>query len=98
MKHLFSFLALFVAMQLNGQFDYQAAQKLALDAARGWANPQKVDHLTTRGAITHTLDSIVSRNGASVVVEKAEMEYNAEGLTTIMRQYLIDSLSGTLQL
>lgn len=98
MKHLFSLIALFVALQLNGQVDYQAAQKLVNDAARYWANPQHVDQLTTRGAITHTLDSILSRNGASIVTEKAEMEYNAEGLTTIMRQYLIDSLTGSLQL
>ncbi len=98
MKHLFSFLALFVAMQLNGQVDYQSAQKLVRDAARFWSNPQNVEQLNTRGAITHKLDSIVSRNAASAVTEKAEMEYNAEGLTTILRQYLIDSLTGTLQL
>lgn len=98
MKHLFSFLALIVAMQLNGQANYQSAQKFVNDAARYWANPQNVDQLTTRGAITHTLDSILLLNGASVVTEKAEMEYNDEGLTTIMRQYLIDSLTGLLQL
>ena len=98
MKHLFSFLALFVALQLNGQLDYQSAQKFVNDAARFWANPQNVDQLITRGAITHSLDSIVSWNGASVVTEKAEMEYNDEGLTTIMRQYLLDSLTGSLQL
>jgi len=98
MKHLFSFLALFVALQLNGQIDYQSAQKFVRDAALYWANPQNVEKLTTRGAITHTLDSIVSWNGASVVTERAEMEYNAEGLTTIVRQYLPDSLTGLLQL
>jgi len=98
MKHLFSFLALFVAIQLNGQIDYTSAQKMVLDAARYWANPHNVDKLTTRGAITHSLDSIVSWNGSSVVTEKAEMEYNDEGLTTIMRQYVIDSLTGSLQL
>jgi hypothetical protein len=98
MKHLFSLLALFIAMQLNGQIDYQSAQKFVRDAARYWANPQNVEQLTTRGATTHTLDSIVLLNGASVVIEKAEMEYNDEGLTTIMRQYLIDSLTGSLLL
>ena len=70
MKHLFSFLALFVAIQLNGQIDYTSAQKMVLDAARYWANPHNVDKLTTRGAITHSLDSIVSWNRSSVVTKK----------------------------
>jgi len=98
MKYLFSLLALFVAVQINGQTDYQSAQKLVRDAARYWTNPQNIDQLNTRGAITHALDSIVSRNGANVVTARSEMEYNAEGLTTTMRQYAVDSLTGSLQL
>lgn len=98
MKHLFSFLALFVALQLNAQTDYQSARKLVSDFARFWSNPQNVDQLSTRGAITHTLDSVVSKNAASFVTAKAEMEYNAEGLTTRMKQYGLDSVTSALQL
>lgn len=98
MKHLFSFLALFVVLQLNGQTNYQSAQKMVSDLSRFWSNPKNIEQLSTRGAITHTLDSVVSVNGSSFVTAKAEMEYNAEGLTTRMRQYALDSVTSALQL
>lgn len=75
-----------VTIQLSGQTDLQSAHKLVKDFALYWSNPQNVKQVTTRGAFTHALDSVVSRNAASFVTQKAEMEYNAAGLTTKMRQ------------
>lgn len=98
MKQLFSLFVMLVTVHLNGQTDFQATQKRIMDLARYWSNPQNVEQFTSRGAITHTLDSVVSRNASSMVTNRAEMEYNAEGLTTKMRQYGIDSLTSTLQL
>lgn len=90
MKHLFSILTLFAAIQLSGQTNFQPAQQLIKTFAKTWSNPAQVLKFNERGAgllITHTLDSIVSKNASSVVTDKLEMEYNSQGYTTSMRQY-----------
>jgi hypothetical protein len=98
MKNLITLLALLITVHLNGQTDYSSTQKMVMDLARFWSNPTNVEKLTTRGVLTHKLDSIITRDAANSVTAKAEMEYNAEGLTTKMRQYGIDSLTSTLTL
>lgn len=101
MKHLFSFLALFIALQLTGQTDYQATQKWVKDFVKTWSDPQYVQKFNTSGAgllITHTLDSVVTKDASSAVTQKLEMEYNTQGYTTKMKQYGPDDITSIIRL
>lgn|GEM_PF-949249 len=98
MKHLYTFLSLLITCSLFGQTNYKPVEDLIRKYAQYWSTPQTINEIHSRGAITHTLDSIVEKNGNSFVTAKAEMEYDAEGKTTVSRQYGLDSVTSTLRL
>lgn len=101
MKCFYSLVAFLVTFNVFGQTNYKPAEDLIRTNARFWSVPANAYHLNERGplsALTHKLDSVVSRDAATnATTFRAEMEYNAQGHTTKMRQYDLDSL-GALQL
>ncbi|HEY3386198.1 MAG TPA: T9SS type A sorting domain-containing protein, partial [Saprospiraceae bacterium] len=98
MKYLYTLLSLLITCSLFGQTNYKPVEDIIRKYSNYWLVPQSINEFHGRGAITHTLDSIVGKNASSFVIDKAEMDYDAEGKTTEMRQYGLDSLTSTLQL
>src|SRR6187431_1554075 len=98
MKHLYTFLSLLITCSLFGQTNYKPVDDMLRKYAQYWSTPQKINEIYSRGAITHTLDSTVTKNGSSFVTAKAEMDYDDEGKTTEMRQYGLDSVTSLLRL
>lgn len=98
MKYLYTFLSLIITCSLFGQTNYKPVEDMIRKYAQYWSTPQKINEIHSRGAITHTLDSTVTKNGSSFVTAKSEMKYDDEGKTTEMRQYGLDSVTSTLRL
>lgn len=84
-----------LSFQLNAQTSMEQlkeiSKRLTIETS---ANPFNPANLVA--PITHKLDSVITHDPNDVVLVKLEMEYNAEGQTTVMRQYEKDSLSTNL--
>lgn len=93
MKSLITLTIALLSIQLTAQSGFERILELSQSLNRGI---NEFDPSPRSSAFTHKLDSILTLDFNDDVVYKVEMEYNAEGQTTLVRQYEKDSLTGEI--
>lgn len=95
MKNIILLAFSILTFQLSAQTGYERAldlsKKITNEISSNRFNPENFLNVKT-----HKLDSILVLTANDIITIKIEMDYNAEGNTTVMRQYEKDSLSSTL--
>ncbi len=99
MKQTFTLMGLFLTISLFGQADFTKYQQLADEFSQLGATPKPftLDQSRAGVELTHNLDSIVSKFG-SFVYAKQMMQYNANGTTSRIDEYALDSTGANFRL